>query len=84
MQKQFKSDNTDDKPKQNNSNKKHHHYSKQELNAIIGKSVKDALKKSHHNQLDSDKEEANAINKFNVLSVSSSGNSSDKDEKRSN
>eukprot|EP00957_Ditylum_brightwellii_P201959 15327960-Ditylum_brightwellii.AAC.1 len=81
---QLKSDDTDGKPKCNKKfDKNHHYYSKQDLNTIIVKSIKDILKKTCHHQCDNNDKEENAINKFDGLSVSSSDNSSDEDKKRS-
>eukprot|EP00957_Ditylum_brightwellii_P195883 14924392-Ditylum_brightwellii.AAC.1 len=45
-------------------------YNKKELNTIIGKSIRAALKKEHHNCAQD--EEHNAIDNFNFLSLSSS------------
>eukprot|EP00957_Ditylum_brightwellii_P122894 9370037-Ditylum_brightwellii.AAC.1 len=53
-----------------NGNGRQQHYSQQELNAIIGKSVKMALKKECKDC--TQKEERNTINKFDALSLSSS------------
>eukprot|EP00957_Ditylum_brightwellii_P045904 3482408-Ditylum_brightwellii.AAC.1 len=63
---QFKSDNANSNIKHNkNSNKTHDHYYKQKLNAIISKSVKDALKNTccHH----CNEEEVNVIDQFKTL-----------------
>eukprot|EP00957_Ditylum_brightwellii_P039802 3013702-Ditylum_brightwellii.AAC.1 len=62
----FKFNDTDGKNKCNsNSDEVCHHYTKQELNNIIDKSVKNAHKISccHHHK----EEEANAINQFKTL-----------------
>eukprot|EP00957_Ditylum_brightwellii_P011020 835006-Ditylum_brightwellii.AAC.1 len=69
----FKSGNTNGKPECNSSDKKHHCFS----------NINNALKKVHYNQVNSNKEKANNIDKFNCLLASSSNSSSDKDEKRS-
>eukprot|EP00957_Ditylum_brightwellii_P017735 1336054-Ditylum_brightwellii.AAC.1 len=53
-----------------NGNRRQLHYIQQELNSIIGKIVKVALKKEHKDH--TQKEEHNTIDEFDVLSLSSS------------
>eukprot|EP00957_Ditylum_brightwellii_P019728 1488751-Ditylum_brightwellii.AAC.1 len=53
----------------------HMQYSKQELNTIVCKSIKAAFKKACCKPCK--QQEANVINQFDALSISSDGNSSD-------
>eukprot|EP00957_Ditylum_brightwellii_P116871 8915109-Ditylum_brightwellii.AAC.1 len=57
-----------------NCNKKYKQYSKQELNAIIGKNIKEVLKKMHHKPCN--QQEANTIDQFDDMSIYSDDSSS--------